>query len=165
MATPTYTPIASITLGSSASSVEFSSIPQDYRDLVWVIQGTKSTFSYNEVSVNGSYTNSSIVFMKVATAGSNITSSSVSGDFIGNVSYTGTTPFQIKMQIQDYSATDKHKTALIESTHTNTGSGNDPIGVGASRHESTTAISSLEIRAASGTFDTGSTFALYGIAS
>jgi hypothetical protein len=36
MPTPTYTPLATVTLASTASSVTFSSIPATYRDLVVV---------------------------------------------------------------------------------------------------------------------------------
>jgi len=43
----TYTPIASQTLGSAASSVTFSSIPQGYTDLVLVINSVAASSTNN----------------------------------------------------------------------------------------------------------------------
>jgi hypothetical protein len=45
MPTPTYIPLATVTLGSADSSVTFSSIPATYRDLILVLNGTRSTTS------------------------------------------------------------------------------------------------------------------------
>ena len=42
MPTPTYTPLATVTLGTSAASVTFSSIPATYRDLILIFDGTGS---------------------------------------------------------------------------------------------------------------------------
>jgi hypothetical protein len=39
MPTPTYTPLATVTLGTTAASVTFSSIPATYRDLIFVLSG------------------------------------------------------------------------------------------------------------------------------
>jgi hypothetical protein len=62
-------------------------------------------------------------------------------------------------QIMDYSATDKHKTLLARSN----GSGTQVQGH-ASRWANTAAITSFVVSNA-GTFSTGTTFNLYGIAS
>jgi hypothetical protein len=77
--------------------------------------------------------------------------------WIGN----GTTNFISKAQIMDYSATDKHKTALFR---------NDNVGYSytdaiASRWANTSAITSIRIFElnTSGTINAGSTFSLYGI--
>ena len=51
MATPTYTLIDSVTLGSSASSVTFSSIPAG-GDAVLVISGTSSAAASIKVKLN-----------------------------------------------------------------------------------------------------------------
>jgi hypothetical protein len=55
MPTPTYTPLATVTLGSSASSVTFSSIPGTYRDLILIFDGTGSGTTGNlRMTFNGS---------------------------------------------------------------------------------------------------------------
>ena len=55
MATPTYTPIATQTLGSAAASITFSSIPGTYTDLRLVLTCTMSAldtvvFQYNGIT-------------------------------------------------------------------------------------------------------------------
>jgi hypothetical protein len=66
------------------------------------------------------------------------------------------TAFSI-LQIMDYSATDKHKSALTRTTHTS----QSVVEALASRWANTAAITSLAV--SGGTFNVGSTFALYGI--
>ena len=157
MATPTYTPIASITLGSSASSVTFSSIPQDYRDLVLVVDlGVSSNgetfFEFN--SDTGS--NYSRVFMRGD--GSSATSSSQS-QMSAFFCLTGDKVLGL-MQIMDYSATDKHKTSLIRF-----GNPDESVQAHAQRYASTSAITEMKLTQSSGNYNTGSTFSLFGIAS
>jgi len=154
MATPTYTPIASITLGSSASSVTFSSIPQNYRDLVLVFNGNGTSDSFLFSYPNSDTGNATQVIMQGN--GSNTSSSAFSGLSWGTINTGGKT--QAILQWMDYSVTDKHKTVLIR----------DPEGIvlsiaRAARWASTAAITSLEIVTNSGLVTAGSTFALYGI--
>jgi len=157
MATPTYTPIASITLGSSASSVTFSSIPQDYRDLVLVIQGGTSSASTVSLEIlpNGSSSDGSLVNMiGNGSSATSSTSSKIFADFDASDSLAIT-------QVMDYSATDKHKTFLIRSNCVN----NPRVVATAGRWAQTTAITSLEISDTGGqTLDSGTTLSLYGIA-
>ena len=49
----TYEPIATTTLGTSASSVTFSTIPGTYTDLVLVVAGTSAATNGNEMQFNG----------------------------------------------------------------------------------------------------------------
>ena len=173
MATPTYIPIASITLGSSASSVEFSSIPQGYRDLVLVFNGRSSYTpnagddlvlrfnndtgnNYSTVIAEGgggttfseSYTRSEVTVGKLATSTSSNT------DFS-----------QAIANIMDYSATDKHKTLLGRGDNAALGG----VSMSAGRYASNSAITSVsvfsvrDLQGFSSDFVAGSTFALYGI--
>ena len=155
MATNTYTPIASITLGSSASSVTFSSIPQDYRDLVLVVNGGQSSFAAVEISPNGDSSNASLV--KMQGNGSSFFSSTkneISFDFF-------TSNALVVAQVMDYSATDKHKTFLIRIN-----AAQAITDATAARWASTAAITSLVIGdTGSSTINSGTTLALYGIAS
>ena len=154
MATTTYTPIASITLGSSASSVTFSSIPQDYRDLVLVFGGQGSAFASYEIRLNEDASNGSQIYMRGDGGGPFSTSESkISWNF-------GAQQSTAILHIFDYSATDKHKTTLQRS-----GNPSDFVFAFAGRYASTSAITSLEVGDASATLAAGSTLALYGIAS
>ena len=53
MPTPTYTPLATVTLGTAASSVTFSSIPATYRDLILVVNATTSADGIPSLRFNG----------------------------------------------------------------------------------------------------------------
>jgi hypothetical protein len=167
MPTPTYTALANITLGSSASSVTFSSIPATYRDLVLVanfqmsLGGSRTDFrlngdtggNYNDVSMSG-YGSSSV--------GSNSRTSQTSSVLCGFSAGPLTTFSNIAtLQLMDYSATDKHKTGLSRY-----GAAAGDVQASAHRYASTSAITSVAIVDLFGSsFVAGSTFALYGIAS
>ena len=159
MATPTYTLLDSVTLGSSAASVTFSSISQDYRDLVLVIEA-KSTYGscLFDLRFNG---DSGDNYYYVQAFGTGSTTESYSGniDRIICSSASGTTTsagFNVT-SIMDYSATDKHKTTL--SRGNNAASRTEMM---AGRWANTSAITSMNISAVN-EYAAGSTFYLYGI--
>jgi len=152
----TYIPLQTITLGSAASSVTFASIPQTYRDLVLVVSGGVSAPSTVSVEIypNGDSSNGSLVWMQGN--GSSASSSTSSRIFFVLAANNSSSI----IQFMDYSATDKHKTMLIRDNNP------DDVRGGAARWASTTAISSLTLTDASGqTFDAGTVFSIYGIAS
>jgi hypothetical protein len=152
MPTPTYTPLATVTLGSSASSVTFSSIPATYRDLILVIRGSLNA-GVGSIRFNGD-------------SGANYTRVGMYGDGSSAVSYSGTSaevfnnPITSIMQIFDYSATDKHKTYLDRDAVPSFAA----IAM-AGRWANTAAITTVAVIGTGGTFDSGTTFNLYGIAS
>jgi hypothetical protein len=162
MPTPTYTPLANITLGSLASSVTFSSINQSYKDLILVTDATitqaNSTDAFG-LRFNGD-------------AGSNYTWVRMVGASSTPSSGTGTSTYAFNgvigdanrrpsiFQIMDYSATDKHKTTLSRSS----GSFGNWTMAAVTRWANTAAITSVLLRSDGGyNFAVGSTFALYGI--
>jgi hypothetical protein len=159
MPTPTYIALANITLGSSASSVTFSSIPATFRDLVMVFVGSGSTNADLRVRLNGD-TGSNYSFVYALGAPPSVISASgtQNGLTFGAVD-TGQTLSQIS--IMDYSATDKHKTALTrwDSTSSNA------VTMYASRWANTSAVNTVVVFPTAGTLSTGVTVALYGIAS
>jgi hypothetical protein len=158
MPTPTYTPLANVTLGSAAASVTFSSIPATYRDLVFVMNGTVASNPDLLLSFNGDTSN---IYTNVLMEGAGGVAGSFSITRTGIFVMSGSTVrIMMSAQIMDYSATDKHKTVLSRGD-------NPTVQVlgGAGRWPSTAAITSLAVRAGASTFDSGSTFALYGIAS
>ena len=162
MATPTYDPIASTTLTSSASSVTFSSldtIAAGYRDLVLVVQATATTsfasFFHRFNGDSGSNYNRVWMYGDGSSTASQA-QSSVAQYHPGNFR---TAVSQGISHIMDFSATDKHKSIIsrVEDTGIAT-------YAAAGRWANTSAITSIEIFTSSNAFAAGSTFSLYGIA-
>lgn len=168
MPTPTYTALANITLGSSASTVTFSSIPATYRDLVLVCSAAvTSTGDTIRLRFNGDTGNNyNWVFMNGtgSVASSSSQSNQAQLDFTASVGLpTVVGRYNTILQIMDYSATDKHKTTL---SRTNQNEDTYPGVTGlAGRWASTSAVTSMVIFPSTFSFIAGSTFALYGIAS
>lgn len=162
MATPTYEFIDSTTLTSSASSVTFSSIPTDgtYRDLVLVIGMQTTGMQELNLRFNGD-TGNNYSFVGSKGAGSTAAASSAIDQPYWIVPYNDSAVWDSILQIEflDYATTDKHKTII----------GRHDAGATVTRAVactwgSTSAINTILITAFSGTYDAGSTFALYGIA-
>jgi hypothetical protein len=157
MPTQTYFPLANITLGSSSSSVTFSSIPATYRDLVVVVNHTKSALTTFTIRFNGDNTSGNYTSVYMVGDGS----SAVSGTETGFTFAFSNTPISTQLvNVMDYSATDKHKTVLLRHSDSSR-----QAAAYAGRWANTAAITSVVFAPSSGTFDSGSTFALYGIAS
>ena len=163
MPTPTYTPLANITLATNTTTITFSSISQAYRDLVLVCNGKSSTSTAQaSITANGnSGANYSYIF--AGGNGSTTLSQSSTGQssyaFGNGRSYINTSPgWNLVVNFMDYSATDKHKSLVARENHSDLGT-----DMWAMRWANTAAITSLTITG-NGTFATGSTFALYGIA-
>ena len=159
MPTPTYTPLATVTLASTSSSITFSAIPATYRDLILIVNGKATAGgSACRLRVN-------------ADSGTNYTYVRMYGFSGGAGSDTNTQPF-IDIgamstsegllnitQIMDYSATDKHKTMLVRAQESGLGA---VLGT-AGRWANTAAITSVNVYAGSDNFAIGSTFNLYGV--
>jgi hypothetical protein len=164
MATPTYIPLATITLGSADSSIVFSSIPATYRDLVLVQNSkmTSGTSLYSSLTLNGdSGSNYSSINM-VGLGSGTPTSGTGAGQPASYPNFgqlESTSEFMLAvLQFFDFSATDKHKSMLFRA---NLASQN--VNAIASRWANTAAITSITITANGSTFAIGSTFSLYGI--
>jgi len=158
MPTPTYTPLATVTLGSSASSVTFSNIPATYRDLIvvgeFVPSGAFADMGLRFNSDGG--TNYS--FVEAAGNGSAAQSNSGSRAQAVMLYTLGTNRWSFIAQIMDYSATDKHKTVLSRAN-----SAAVVTIMTANRWANTAAITSVTVRPDASTFASGSTFNLFGI--
>ena len=162
MATPTYIPIATTTLASSASSVTFGSIPATYRDLRIIFNGKISGDFDTPIRINSdSAGNYYTVYMSgngsSATSGFN---NAITGFNLGlrNVTIASTDNTVSLVDFFDYSATDKHKTILKRVN-----SASKQTYAEAVRWASTAAITTITMSVSGGTFATGSTFSLYGI--
>jgi len=156
--TPTYTPLANITLGSAAASVTFSSINQTYRDLIIVVTGTTSLVTNTVIRLNGD-TGSNYSFVGAEGNGTAATSFATTSSLpeVGRIS---TTESNSIIHIMDYSATDKHTIILARGNGTG-----DLVKMSATRWANTAAVNSIQVLASPSprTFNTGSSFALYGI--
>jgi hypothetical protein len=150
----TYVPLATITLASTDSEVEFSSIPATYRDLVLVFSGTTSSNAAYSITFNNNESDYSRVLMLGNSSGA-ISLSGPDPTFFE----AGTTRSTSILQIMDYAQTDKHKTVLTRSNI-----GGSVVAAFAGRWGNTSAITSFKLFRAGQTFGIGSTFSLYGIA-
>ena len=150
-----YIPLATVTLASTASSVTFSNIPATpYRDLVFIYNGNTTSSGANDLQfrLNNDTSNTTSVTM--------FGTGSSQGSYTQNQSlanYGSDSRTAFIAQVMDYSATDKHKTAVIR------GSSATLVAAHALRFASTSAVTSIVFTIAAGTFVTGSVFSLYGI--
>jgi hypothetical protein len=158
MPTNTYVALDKVTVGTATPSITFSSIPQGYTDLVIVAAGTCSAGSYLTFRFN-SDTGSN--YSTTELYGDGTTASSVRNSN-NNYMYIGairTTQSNIINHIQNYSNSTTNKTVL---SRTNNAATETKAVVGLWRN--TAAITSIEVgTGGANTFQTGSTFSLYGI--
>jgi hypothetical protein len=161
--TGTYRPLATVTLGSSASSVTFSSIPATYRDLILVVNG-ETTGGNPTVFArfnSDSGTNYPQVFMWAFTSAQSGTNAGT-GFFITSSTSLAGARFIGNVSVMDYSATDKHKTVLSRSGYKNASS-IDFVEASASKWANTAAITTFAVFTSANNFASGSTFSLYGV--
>jgi hypothetical protein len=164
MPTPTYTPLANVTLASSTASVVMSNIPATYRDLILVFNGGANP------------NNQDLTYRFNGDTGSNYTSVVMSGNGSATISSTfSDTSMRLHYyailsndlngtavaSVMDYSATDKHKT-VIARTNKTTGGSFQGADAGAGRWANTAAITSVTFMVPTN-FTVGSTFSLYGV--
>lgn len=162
----TYEPIATNTLGSAASSITFSSIPDTYTDLKVIFTGTTTlsgeTLYYRFNSDSGSnysitqlYTTSGI-----SLASRRLTSATQLSTTFSS-SLQSTNPQMISFDVFSYAGA-TNKTTLGNHAGDDGSAGGVDLTAGLWR--STSAITSIFIFASGGTtFKVGSTFTLYGI--
>tara|TARA_R110000822_G_scaffold231076_1_gene363134 strand:+ start:1027 stop:1524 length:498 start_codon:yes stop_codon:yes gene_type:complete len=162
MATPTYEPIATTTLGTATNSYTFTSISGSYTDLVLVVRGQfASGTDYPVYQFNSDTTNS---YSETTLRGEGTTAQSsraANRAFTTTNSYGATTsqPFMFYSHIMNYSNTHSYKTLLTRWS-------NSAVEVAAlvGLWRKTNAITSIKVYGLTGnTFAVGSTFTLYGI--
>lgn len=155
----TYTPIATTTVSGTPSSVTLSSIPSSYTDLVLIIAGASSTGTSYKLQFNGDTgTNYSSTYLygDGSAAASGRVSNNATMNGFGRTDGSGGNGI---INIQNYANTSIYKTAIGRGS----AAGNLVIAsVGLWR--STAAINSITIQTEAGTFSTGETLTLYGIA-
>jgi len=162
MATSTYTPIATQTLGSATASVTFSSISSIYTDLVLVcnhrgVSGSSGNGLYVTLNsdVGANYSDTGLTGN--GSSASSARDSSLTAYYVGAGSiateYTNT-----NINFMNYANTTTYKTMLAR---TNDALLQTRANVGLWRN--TSAINSILVSYYGYNFDAGCTFSLYGI--
>ena len=159
----TYTPIATTTLGSAASSVTFSSIAGTYTDLILEIVGNVSASAYTKLYFNGITTATYSATQLYGDGSSAGSARQATGSGLGyiqfNYLYTASSQGQARIQIQNYSNSTTYKNCIIREDDA---SYNTIARVGL--WQSTAAITSVTVERVSGNWNIGTTATLYGIA-
>lgn len=154
MPTPTYTPLANITLSSTTSSISFSNISQNYADLVLIVYQTAvATVNEMQILLNSDTGNN---YNRVYFEGSGSASSINSNTMV--VGPYGTGIGTTICNFIDYKATNKHKTAIARANSAGSAK------MTASRWASNSAITSITCSMPVNSWSAGTSFALYGIA-
>jgi hypothetical protein len=159
----TYEPIATQTLASTASAIEFTSIPATYTDLrlVIVVTGSGSAIDIG-MKLNSSSTGYS--YIRLNGNGSTATSDKTNNASIVYLDtlVSATIPSSYVVDFMNYQDATAflYRTFLWTQVEDKNGSGNSGRCVG--RWDNTSAITSIRIGDA-GTMAIGSTFTLYGI--
>jgi hypothetical protein len=162
----TYQPITTNTLGSSAASITFSSIPATYTDLRIVLIATADAGTAPMIQLNGdTAANYSGVFIAGSgTTGSSTTTgandSRIRSAYQATAGMSSTIPHIYTFELFSYAGS-TNKTVLTSSSEDNNGSGYVGRGVGLWR--STSAITSILVSGAGANFLSGTVATLYGI--
>lgn len=156
MPTPTYTPLANITLTGSASTVTFSSITQSYQDLILTVQESHSSGGLSMIWNN---TNAS-GYRYGNLYGTTTTGSQSGNDSVLFVNGGGNPGANVQTMyeftITDYAYGDRQQLML-----TKTYSQTTAICWTVSKWDNFGPITTITLRGAN--FNAGSTFALYGL--
>jgi hypothetical protein len=156
MATPTYIPLANITLSGSDSTIVFQGIPSTYKDLVIIASFTAPTASlrgkFNNDATSNAYQMTRFFAFSGGLSG---------GSFQGTEFEFGDMtpgPAFARIQISNYSANDRAKITLSSVM-----SGTDRNFYHANNWNNGSVINRIDLYTNGGPFSTGDTFALYGI--
>ena len=159
--TPTYIPLATITLTSATNSVTFGSIPTGtYRDLIIIMDGDTASSTRPVLRLNGD-TSSSYSGVMMADDGSSSYSATSSGTYLDPIPGFGVTgKFSAIWQVLDKDATDKHKSILVRLNQHAGGH----VHATAGRWASTSAVTSVTLLTNDGdNYSIGMVMSLYGI--
>lgn len=164
----TYTPIATTTLGSTATDITFSSIPTTYTDLVLILSGTKTGVSGEGIAVRvgngsldtGSNYSDTILWGTGSTAGSARTTSQTRNRITYYAAWIAGTISVDVLNFMNYSNTTTFKTILSRANTASQG-----VDATVSLWRSTSAINTISVYPFADSFAIGTTATLYGIAS
>ncbi len=155
----TYSQIATTTLGSAASTITFSSIPQTYTNLMLVIAGAASAQIDLNFRFNGdTASNYSRTYMVgSSSSASSGRDSNVTSLAVGSLN---TSMSNCIVHFPQYSNTTTFKTVLERANQPQSAG---PVNAIVGLWRSTAAITSMTLTTSTGTVSTNSMFTLYGI--
>lgn len=162
----TYTPIATVTLGSVTQNLTFSSIPSTYTDLILVLSlraSTTASDAYFRYNNDSSALYSDTVLRGNGSSASSVRDSGAIGMDIGVTAIsTDASGFQTPtiIQIMNYANTTTFKTALIRTSNANA-----MVSAIVGLWRSTSAVNQVNIVHRGTGWDVGSTATLYGVKS
>ena len=160
---PTYTPIATTTLGSATASYTFSSIPSTYTDLVLIAIGTATALSNFSLRFNG---DSGYNYSRTMIYGNGSSAASYRVSNYGLMPLGDFDTSQIAnhiINIQNYANATTYK-SVVSRWNNNAGT-YASLGANVGLWLNTAAINSVTALPDSGLLKTGTTLTLYGIAS
>jgi hypothetical protein len=162
MPTSTWDSLASTTPGTAVQEVTFTSISQLYTDLYIVVNAATDATTVHDITwrANGD-TGSNYAFCRVLAQDSGAFTDGNGAANQVNCNQAGTDPNATWLQIFNYASTSVYKASIMK-TATIYGT-SVTMSVGSGTWKSTSAITSVTLRNEQGTFDSGSSFTLYGI--
>lgn len=153
----TYEPIATTTLGSATATVTFSSIPSTYTDLICVIAGACDAPRNVHTQINTD-TGTNYSFTGLIGNGTTASSQQLTGEAVWRMTALYTAQANLIYHFMNYSNTTTYKTALARQSNPS-----NEVKVAVGLWRSTAAINRIDWQLSGGTYNTGTTFTLYGI--
>ena len=167
MAANTYTLISSNVLASSAASVTFSSIPATYTDLVLRVSARRAEAGRQDLLIKPNNDTSNNSSTNIQGSGAAATSNATSAqsikiaNIIPSTNETASTFCNAEFYMPNYAGTANKPSGTFGVGENNATTAY--IVGNAALSQIASAISSIVLSLASGTFNTGSSFYLYGI--
>jgi hypothetical protein len=163
----TMTLIETRVLSSATAEVTFSNIPQNYTDLLIVSSalGMAGTAMQMTIKFNGSSGDYSLIGMYgtgLASGFNAVNRNSYGYNMVGYFSYGVGAPGSTELYFPNYTSS-SFKSVLANSTSEAANAANDFISCIAGLWSQTSPINSISLSPYSGTFNTGSSFYIYGI--
>jgi hypothetical protein len=162
----TYIALAKSVLTSSASFVDFDSIPQTYTDLI-IVASTRDDGGAGEQNIvvrnnKAAFTSARGIEGNGSAASSNTFANQGS---VPNTTFTATTFNNSEFYILNYTRAGNHQTSSTVVNENNAATITNGIRATAAVDSETTAVTSIRIACSGASFVSGSSFYLYGIKS
>jgi hypothetical protein len=164
MPSTAWTPVANLTLSTNQTSVTFSNINQEHKDLTLIIDGSFASAGSYYVRLNSdSGTNYSRVIAQAQYNNSTYSTASTGANSLAPWdpnNYDANTRFMSTTNFMDYSTNNKYKNMLFKTSGYQISS--FILTMAAGLWANTSAVTSISIIGTQD-FNAGSTFALYGV--